>query len=311
MLILEYLNLNEGNSMEYDESVENLVMEVSFECDQCSHHIDAIVDVPDPNFMAEKNKDSTVEVETEVYCDECGHEHALIVSNTFYSADCYFSNGSGKYISCSTPYYNKNEVQELEWIIQSKEHKEVLYKQLDIVKQLKESIQVSPILNISLNTMIYAHIVAAVEGYLSASFIHTVLNSKILFNKLCLTDPQLKDLKFDISDLLTKDNFIEDHVSKYLNDVIFHRVDKIKLMFKSVLNHDFEDIGWFGKAVAIRHDCVHRAGITKERESVIIRDEEILLLINNAQNLVENLEKTLSELKPKREELYSIADIDF
>ena len=156
--------------------------------------------------------------------------------------------------------------------------------------------------------MIYAHIVAAIEGYLSASFIHNVLNSKVLFNKLCLTDPNLKDLKFEIKDLLNKEDLIEQHVSKYLNDVIFHRVDKIKLMFKSVLDHDFGDIGWFGKAVSIRHDCVHRAGITKERESINIEDEEISELIHNAKNLVENLEITLSKLKSKIE--YSLLSAD-
>lgn len=294
--------------MEDYEYLESLVMDVSFECHQCSQHVETIVHVPDPNFMAEKNKDSTVEVEAEIYCDRCGHEHAVIVSNTFYSATCYFQEDPGKYINYGFPYYNRNELQELQWIIESNEHKEVLYKQLDIVKDLKDSIQVSAILNISLNTMIYAHIVAAIEGYLSASFIHNVLNSKVLFNKLCLTDPNLKDLKFEIKDLLNKEDLIEQHVSKYLNDVIFHRVEKIKLMFKSVLDHDFGDIGWFGKAVSIRHDCVHRAGITKERESINIKDEEISELIHNAKNLVENLEITLSKLKPKIE--YSLLSAD-
>lgn len=285
--------------MEYCEDLESLVMDVSFECNQCSQYVETFVYVPDPNFMAEKNKDSTVEVETEIYCDRCGHEHAIIVSNTFCSATCYFQEDPGKYINYGFPYYNRNELQELQWIIESNEHKEVLYKQLSIVEDLKKSIQVSPILNISLNTMIYAHIVAAIEGYLSASFIHTVLNSKQLFNRLCVTDPQLKDLKFDIGDLLNKENLIEDHVSKYLNDVIFHRVEKIRSMFKCVLNHDFGDIGWFGKAVKIRHDCVHRAGITKERESINIKDSEISELIHNAKNLVENLELTLSKLSPQ------------
>ena len=127
---------------------------------------------------------------------------------------------------------------------------------------------------------------------------------------LCLTDPQLKDLKFDISDLLNKENLIEEHVSKYLNGLIFHNLKKIKLMFKSVLDHDFGDIGWFGKAVSIRHDCVHRAGITKERESINIKDEEISELIDNAKNLVESLEITISNLKPKIE-YSSLSSDDF
>ena len=42
--------------MEYCEDLESLVMDVSFECNQCSQHIETFVYVPDPNFMAEKTK---------------------------------------------------------------------------------------------------------------------------------------------------------------------------------------------------------------------------------------------------------------
>ena len=79
---------------------------------------------------------------------------------------------------------------------------------------------------------------------------------------------------------------------------------------ENTLNHDFGDIGWFGKAVSIRHDCVHRAGITKERESINIKDEEISELIDNAKNLVESLEITISNLKPKIE-YSSLSSDDF
>lgn len=287
--------------MEYYEDLENLVMDVSFECENCFAHIEAIVNVPDPNFMAEKNKDSLVEVETEIYCDKCGHEHVLIVTNTFYSANCYLQQGVGKYINCGFPYYNRNEKKELEWIIESNEHKEVLYKQIETIEKLKESIEVASILRTSLNIMMYAHIVAAIEGYLSASFIHNVLNSKKLFNRLCMTDPQIKSIKFEISELVQTENLIENHVTKYLNDVIFHRVDKIKIMFKSVIGHDFGDISWFGRAVSIRHDCVHRAGITKDRRNLDIENEEIEELITNAKKMAEDLEMSIGRLRPKVE----------
>lgn len=39
----------------------------------------------------------------------------------------------------------------------------------------------------------------------------------------------------------------------------------------------------------------------KERESINIKDEEISELIDNAKNLVESLEITISNLKPKIE----------
>jgi hypothetical protein len=297
--------------MEYIEHNEELVMDISFECDKCAHWVETMVYVPYPDLMAEKNKDSQVEVEAEVYCDACGHEHQVIVSNTFFSATCYFTNGSDKYINCGTPYYTKDEIQELEWIIQSNEHKEVIYKQLEIVEQLQESILVQPLLNKSMNIMMYAHIVAAIEGYLSATFIHVVLNSKKLFNRLCITDDNLKNLKFNMSDLINNNKYIEDYVSNYLNNLIFHRTEKINSLFLHVLGHNFGDLSWFGKAVSIRHDCVHRAGITKERDSVDIRNKDIQNLINNARTLISNLEKTISDLSASERPLYPITTWDF
>ena len=53
---IEYFELFEY--LKYCEDLESLVMDVSFECNQCSQHIETFVYVPDPNFMAEKNKDS-------------------------------------------------------------------------------------------------------------------------------------------------------------------------------------------------------------------------------------------------------------
>jgi plasmid replication initiation protein len=44
----------------------------------------------------------------------------------------------------------------------------------------------------------------------------------------------------------------------YLKDLTFHRLKKIKEMYKQVLDIDFENIGWFFKAIDVRHHCVHR-----------------------------------------------------
>lgn len=283
--------------MDYLESRQDLVMDIHFECNNCENHIEALVYVPDPDFSAEKNSDSTVETEDYILCDQCNYEHEIIVLNTFGGASCYFSDGNSNDISCGTPYYTFDEMEELQWSISNGGQLEILEKQLEIVNNLREGVNISgAVLNNSFNTMVYAHIVAALEGYLSSIFIHTVLNSKELFKKLCITNPDLNTLEYKLTDLVKDDKFVEKKISEYLSKFIFHRVDKIKLMFDSVLDHKFGDIGWFGRAVSKRHDCVHRAGITKDGEIVNISNKEINELIVNGKAMVYQLQNTIDNL---------------
>lgn len=285
------------NKMDYFESHEDLVMDIHFQCNNCENYIEALVYVPDPDFSAEKNSDSTVETVDYTVCEQCDHVHEIIVINTFGGASCYFADGNSNDISCGTPYYTSDEIQELQWSISNGGQLEILERQLEIVNNLRQGVKISgAVLNNSFNTMVYAHIVAAFEGYLSSIFIHTVLNSKELFKKLCITNPDLNKLEYKLTDLVKDDKFVEKEISAYLSKFIFHRVDKIKLMFDSVLDHKFGDLGWFGKAVSIRHDCVHRAGITKEGEIFNISNKQINELIANGKAMVDQLQTTIDHL---------------
>lgn len=77
-------------------------------------------------------------------------------------------------------------------------------------------------------------------------------------------------MKFTLSQLFKEREQIKDTVAKYLHDLIFHDLKKIKPMYKDVLGHDFGDISWLFKAVAKRHDCVHRAGHDKDGTPMVL-----------------------------------------
>lgn len=281
--------------MDIDEFKQHLVVDVDFDCLYCNSHIQATINAPSPNYSAETNEDSCVEDIDYVICKNCDHSHEIIICNSMYSIYCSFTEHNQN-INCSHPYYTIDESDELNWLIQNGGQPEIFYSQLKVVEKIQNEIQnLSPALQNSLNCMAFAHIVAATEGYLSSIFIHTVLNSKPLFNKLCMTDPDLKVIKFPIKSLVENDHFVENYVTDHLNKIIFHNVAKIKKMFKDVLDHDFGDIGWFGKAVSIRHDCVHRAGMKKDGGVVSIDTDEIFELIYQCKELATNLQISLSK----------------
>lgn len=283
--------------MDFSELNQQHVVDIDFECENCESKIDVTIAAPLPNLSAETNEDSTVEDEDYIECEECGHIHEVIIYSSMYSISCSLIGNINKDINCSMPYYTIDETDELNWLIHNGEQSEILDSQLKIVEKIQNEVEyLSEPLQNSLNCMAYAHIVAATEGYLSSIFIHNVLNSKQLFNRLCLTDPELKSFQFSITSLIEDEDIIKKHVLDHLNKISFHNVAKIKKMFKAVLNHDFGDIGWFGKAVSIRHDCVHRAGMTKQGEPVSLENVEVLELIQNCKKLAIELQKTLSKI---------------
>jgi hypothetical protein len=89
--------------------------------------------------------------------------------------------------------------------------------------------------------------------------------------KLIETDPKIGEKKLTLKDIYKENEkikttvakYLKTTVAKYLNDLTFHRLNKTKEMYKQVLDIDFENIGWFFKAIKVRHHCVHRAGSTK------------------------------------------------
>ncbi|WP_203525714.1 hypothetical protein [Crenobacter caeni] len=85
-------------------------------------------------------------------------------------------------------------------------------------------------------------------------------------------------------------------VATYLKKLIFHDLKKVKPMFKEVLGHDFGDISWLFKDVIKRHDCVHRAGHTKEGNAIEVSKQSVLELLDKVEALAASVETTVNQL---------------
>jgi len=144
--------------------------------------------------------------------------------------------------------------------------------------------------------MIHGHIVAAVEAYLSSTFIDTTLSSENHIRRLVESDPEFAKRKFTVKEIFTKKESLRDDVGKYLQDLIFHKIAKTKEMYLSVLDIDFGEVKWLFDAVELRHHCVHRAGYDKDGNKVDINKKNIESLIENCTVLVQEIESTIMSL---------------
>lgn len=187
-----------------------------------------------------------------------------------------------------------------DWQVLGKSHCEIFRENLEASIQILKS-PVPEAAKKNLLVMLHAHVVTAVEAYLSATFIDTALSTEDLMRKLVETDPEFAKRKFTIQEIFTKRDSLKDDVRQYLKSLIFHDIAKVKEMYKSAFSIDFGNVDWLFKAVTLRHDCVHRAGYDKDGNEVPLTDESISVLAGLCAQLVDEVEKEISGLPREKD----------
>ncbi|MFN9473543.1 hypothetical protein [Acidovorax sp.] len=191
-----------------------------------------------------------------------------------------------------------------EWDVKGKTRLELFDESMTAVREML-SVKLSDQARRSLYVMLYAHVVASVEGYLSSTFIAKTLSSKTYIQALVESDPDFGGRSLTMKEIFSKQAGLHDEIGKYLKNLIFHQLDKVKPMYKSVFNIDFGNIGWLFKAVMTRHDCVHRAGYDKDGHEVSLDEAVVADLVGACVALVHKVDAEILAL-PKVELL--IAD---
>jgi hypothetical protein len=145
--------------------------------------------------------------------------------------------------------------------------------------------------------LLYANVITALEVYLSDAFINTTLGAKSLLRRFVETTPAFKEQRFSISELYQTMDNVEKKARKYLGEVIWHHLERVKPMYKETLGIEFPLAEKIFKAIAIRHDIVHRNGKTKDGKEHIIQQEEVRELLSEVEGFVEHIATELAKLK--------------
>lgn len=190
-------------------------------------------------------------------------------------------------------YYQSER--DFEWYLQEKSPLLNFQSQMQNIKDLLK-VETNNQAHFSLLVMLHAHTIASLESYLASTFMQKVLNSDVLIRRLVESDDDIPTKKFTLKDIYIQHENIKGVVAKYLKHLIFHNIRKISPMFKVVLGIDFGNVTWLFKAVDLRHHCVHRAGIDYDGNQIDVTPESILILISNANLLVENIDHSIDEM---------------
>lgn len=114
-----------------------------------------------------------------------------------------------------------------DWEVQGKSTLDIFKENIEASREIL-SLPISNGSKKNLLVMLHAHIVTAVEAYLSATFIEKALETEERMRKLVETDPEFAKRKFTIQEIFTRKEGLKDDVRQYLKDLIFHDIAKVK-----------------------------------------------------------------------------------
>ena len=262
-------------------------LDITFSC-RCGSFVDETVYCDGPDTSAEGNAASRREYWMSILCSGCGKDFNAHVLCTLSDTKVHVPDVADLSYDVRDYVEEEDVAAEIEATRQFDIYRKV---STDVVKLLRQEHPED--VRATLNNMLFAQVVTAVEAYLSSSFIATVVKDDTLIRKLVETDPDLAKRQFSLREIFTQWEQLKFLVARYLKDLIFHDLKKVKPMYASVLDIDFGDVAWLFRAVLIRHDCVHRNGFDKDGTQHEISSEAILDLVRNSTHLVSGIEESL------------------
>lgn len=189
-----------------------------------------------------------------------------------------------------------------DWSVAGKSRIEIFDTNIEAAREIL-TVKLSESSSKNLLVMLHGHLVAAVEAYLSSTFIEMALSKDLYMRRLVENDPEFARRKFTIKEIFIKRDELKNDLTQYLKQLIFHDIAKVKPMYHSVLEIDFGEIKWMFEAVELRHHCVHRAGYDKNGDEVHLSFEDIEVLAEKAETLVHRVETELENI-PDEENVF-------
>jgi hypothetical protein len=88
-------------------------------------------------------------------------------------------------------------------------------------------------------------------------------------------------------------------VEAYLQQLVWHRLDKVGPLMSSAVGIEVPDIGPLMKHISVRHDIVHRGGKTKDGKTIDLDAQDVSTLRERITAFVNTLESKLQERFPR------------
>jgi len=145
--------------------------------------------------------------------------------------------------------------------------------------------------------LLYVNAITLLEAYLADVFISLVVKHLLLLRKFVESDPIFEEQKIATADIFHHMDSIPSRVKNHLHVLPFHRLEKVQAMYSSVMGIKFPaSMTEIIKAVQIRHDVVHRNGLTKDGAAIVLSRTEVENLLMHVEQFVSAVDKKVRDL---------------
>jgi len=229
-------------------------------------------------------------------CSECGHNKLYETDSIFnsYPDEEYFKYIPTEYYANAMGVLNEIQVLLCDNFLEDSSEKitalDLSQKQLDLSSK-------------HLLKLLYGSSVTALESYLADAFKYNILNDEKYLKKFVDTyKPFQNEKRVTLPSILSSSDFakdtIKDYVSKIvlseLNGIIFHKLNKVRVMYGCVYGIKFPD-DWekMFEHIQIRHDIYHRNGKDIEGYELELTIDDVTQVIMDVIRFIEDIEDKL------------------
>lgn len=145
--------------------------------------------------------------------------------------------------------------------------------------------------NETLQRMIFASVITAMEAYLSDTMKKQVLSRHAIKRRFveCYSSFAAKIKQNEIFTLL---DTLDQKLNEEIDKISFHNVDMVTGLYSNVLLCELpnEKMSDLRKAIDIRHDIVHRNGKKTNGALVVLSQQDVINLVDLVQYLIEQID---------------------
>lgn len=272
-------------TFEFNPTADYIVLTVK--CPDCSSVISQSIGVPSPDFSADTHRESVNQDFDELYCENCGKELSVILS-------CGYNGGDGEI----------DDIEDEDLIDVNQHFPEEDWDDIDDnffnhyinphVKDLDDSLNHLDELPETTKKIIYrnffANVISCMEAYLSDTAIRKIMQSDDYKKKFEKSSPHFNNLSINGSNVYEYYAKLDTTIQFQLREIIYHKLEVVKKLYKSTFNVDLGDIGSLMKAIQKRHDIVHRNGHDKNGNVVEVTKADVQQLILDVSNFINHIE---------------------
>ncbi|MCT4587773.1 MAG: hypothetical protein N4A71_08125 [Carboxylicivirga sp.] len=272
----------------------------NFRCDKCENKvISEEISLPSPNMDAEKPSDSHGDNFSVAECEKCGKHFYVTVYAGWGDAWVDVEDADDDTITLETiddedyKDYMLMMDERIESIKASTKFIDQFNNEISKLRKLNNVVLDDDELQEALQRQIYSNSITCLEDFLSTTLIEKTLNNEEYFKNFVKSNEVFKKYIFDLTQIYSKLEQLNDIIKKELLNVIYHNLHIVRKMYKGTFKIDFPRIEELMEIIGKRHDLVHRNGKNKNGDKIKISKEVVDDVIDKVEEFAINIHENI------------------